>query len=69
MTFYEGQEVEVSSRVAISPHSRVFETVWRKAKICGPTMYDPADDPCYVVEFPNGASAVFDEGHIRALSR
>jgi hypothetical protein len=59
--FHEGQEVEVTRRDPSIPNWN-----WRNAKIAqrrvGKGTY------CnYMVEFPDGTSAVFDAAHIRAL--
>ena len=52
--FHEGQEVEVWG-------ANMYP--WRKAKIVGSTGQSHTE---WMVEFPDGTRAVFDEEHIRA---
>lgn len=57
--FHAGQEIE--ARISYSP--RLTGGTWRKAKIL------ECEVDYYLVQFPDGTRATFDEAHIRAVTK
>jgi hypothetical protein len=63
--FHAGQDVEVRK---IADGMNEMHWSWRKAKVVNDDCIARKDGlHCYLVQFPDGTRAIFDDGHIRAI--